>query len=149
MEILNLEPKNLKTMIEEGTIISNKGGSCTVFSSGGRVIKLQKELYQYLKLNSIRFADSVVCDRYGNRNQPWKRVPFVDVEQVRYFLEQQKNIQLTTFDKGVVTVNADGTPVVCGVILNDLTDYKDITGIELDSPSILLKLLYNLLHVSL
>ena len=87
MEFLNLEPKELKTAIEEGTVISNKGGSCTVFSSGGRVLKLQKELYQYLKLNSIIFADEVVCDRYGNRNQPWKKVPVVDVEQVRYFLE--------------------------------------------------------------
>jgi len=112
----------------------------TVFVNGSRVIKLQKELYQYLKINNIVFADSVVRDRYR-----WNKEPFVPREQVEYLISKQKDVKLTTFDKGIVTVNTDGVDVICGVILNNLLDHKDLTDIELDSPIMLLEILYNIL----
>jgi len=140
MEILNFNPEDLKKYIDEGTLISDSGFTSAVFANGSRVIKLQKELYKHLQVNNICFANSVVRDHYR-----WSQTPFVEKEQIEYLQEKQKDIQLTTFDKGIVTINNKGQEIICGVILNNLLDYKDLTDIELKDISTLLKILSNIL----
>ena len=56
MEILKYDPFEMKDVIENGILISNKGFHGTVFLHDNKLIKLHKRLYDDLKVNSRNLA---------------------------------------------------------------------------------------------
>lgn len=136
MKEINLSPKELKQIIDNSKLISTSGFSSAVFLYENTLIKLQKELYNYLKINDIRFADSIFADLYR-----WNKEPFVKEEQIKFLQDKQRDIKLTEFDEGIVKVNNQ----ICGVILKNNLDYADLTNVEISDPVKILKILYNLL----
>ena len=136
MEILSYSPDSLKDTIDESVLISEAGFSGAVFLHGSTLIKLDKGLYHYLKINSKIFANSVVENRYRYDNEP-----FVSKEQIEYLERKQKDIHLTEFDRGIVLVKDK----ICGVILEPHLDYHDLTNSKIENPRTLLKILRNVL----
>lgn len=137
MQILEFNPIELKEAIDEGRIISDAGFQGVVFLHGNRLLKLHKELFHYLKINSKDFANSTFEEIYR-----WNKDPFVEIEQIEYLQQRQKDIKLTDFDQGVVKVNEQ----VCGTILTPHLDYQDLTKIEIFNSKTLLKILINILN---
>ena len=136
MEILSYSPNSLKDTIDESVLISEAGFSGAIFLHGSTLIKLDKELYHYLKINSKIFANSVVEDRYRYDDEP-----FVSKEQIEYLERKQKDIHLTEFDRGIVLVKDK----ICGVILEPHLDYHDLTNSKIENPRTILKILRNIL----
>ena len=136
MEILSFSSQEMKDVIDSSKLISDSGFSSAVFLHENTLIKLHKELYQYLSINSKTFADSVF-----KRIYMWNNTPFVEREQIEYLQSKQSEIKRTDFDKGLVLVNDR----ICGVILENHLDYKDLTNIEIESPSQIFKILKNIL----
>ena len=136
MEILSYSPNSLKDTIDESVLISEAGFSGAIFLHGSTLIKLDKELYHYLKINSKIFANSVVEDRYRYDDEP-----FVSKEQIEYLERKQKDIHLTEFDRGIVLVKDK----ICGVILEPHLDYHDLTNSKIENPRTILKILRNTL----
>ena len=136
MELLEFNPTTLKDYIEEGTLVSDKGFSSTVFLHGNSLIKLYKRLYQDLKVNSRNLAERRFNDIYR-----WGKRPFVNPDQIEYLSSIQPHIHLTDFDKGIVKVNDQ----VCGVILTNHLDYQDLTNIEGNNKKQILTILKNIL----
>ena len=137
MEILEYNPFTLKDIIEESTLISNKGFQGVVFLHDNKLIKLRKRLYEDLKVNSRNLAERRFEDIYR-----WDKTPFVDPNQIEYLLKVQPNIHLTDFDKGIVLVKNQ----VCGTILTPHLDYQDLTDIEITNPKQIIILLRNILQ---
>ena len=136
MEILSYSPNSLKDTIDESVLVSEAGFSGAIFLHGSTLIKLDKELYHYLKINSKIFANSVVEDRYRYDDEP-----FVSKEQIEYLERKQKDIHLTEFDRGIVLVKDK----ICGVILEPHLDYHDLTNSKIENPRTILKILRNIL----
>lgn len=135
MKNLNYTSSEMKTIIDNSKLISDNGFSSTVFLHGNNLIKLDKNLYSLLKVNSLYLADRVFKNVYM-----WNKVPFVDLEQIEYLQSVQPNIKLTDFDLGVVLVNDR----VCGINLCNHTDYKDLTYLDTNLETSL-KILENIL----
>ena len=136
MEIIDVNAFEMKDMIEEGTLISDKGFSGSIFLHGSTLIKLSKRLYQDLKVNSRTFAERRFRDIYR-----FEKKPFVEKEQIEFLQEKQKDIHLTDFDKGIIYVN----DLICGSILTPHLDYQDLTDINLNDKKTLLIILENIL----
>ena len=136
MEIIDVNAFEMKDMIEEGTLISDKGFSGAIFLHDSTLIKLSKRLYQDLKVNSRTFAERRFKDIYR-----FEKKPFVEKEQIEFLQEKQKDIHLTDFDKGIVSVN----DLICGTILTPHLDYQDLTDIDLHDKKTLLIILGNIL----
>lgn len=136
MKELNFTSQDLKEYIDEGTLISDSGSFGSVFLHGKDLIKLKKNLYQLLKINRKEVASFVVEDVYR-----WGKTPFVEKKQIEDLQEKQKNIELTEFDKGIVLVN--GT--ICGTILANHIEYKDLTYYDDLDLITMLKILENIL----
>ena len=135
MKDLNYTSSEMKTVIDNSKLISDNGFSSTVFLHGNDLIKLDKNLYSLLKVNSLGLADRVFKNVYM-----WNNKPFVEREQIEYLQSKQPGIKLTNFDLGVVLVNDR----VCGINLFNHTDYKDLTYIDTDLETSL-KILENIL----
>lgn len=137
MEIIEFNPFEMKDAIENGTLISNKGFHGTVFLHNNKLIKLHKRLYDDLKVNSRNLSQRRFDDIYR-----FDKRPFVNPDQIQYLSSIQPNIHLTDFDKGIVLVKDQ----VCGVILAEHLDYKDLTDIDNNDPKTLLIILKNILN---
>ncbi len=139
MKVLNFNPIELKQAIDKDILISEAGFEGAIFLHGKDLIKLHKELYHYLKINSEMFAQRVF-----ERIYQWDKRPFVKPEQIEFLQSKQKNIHLTDFDQGIVKVEDQ----ICGTILTPHLDYHDLTNInaeDLQDTKILLEILANIL----
>ena len=136
MEVLSFDSFSLKDAITDGKVISQNGTFGAVFLHGSSLLKLDKRLFSLIDINCRELANHVFKDVYRYNDEP-----FVNKEQIEYFLSLQSQIALTDFDKGIVLVNDR----VCGTILTPHLDYKDLTDYKPTSLSELLKILENLL----
>ena len=135
MKDLYYTSSEMKTIIDDSKLISDNGFSSTVFLHGNNLIKLDKNLYSLLKINSLSLANRVFKNVYM-----WNNKPFVERQQIEYLQSRQPDIKLTNFDLGVVFVNDR----VCGINLYNHMDYKDLTYIDTDLKTSL-KILENIL----
>jgi hypothetical protein len=135
MEILKFNPIEMKQYIDEGTLISKSGFNGAVFKHGDRLIKLDKEYYHYLAVNPFIFANETFerLSRYIES--------FVEISQIQYLLDKQKDVHLTDFDRGVVYINDR----VVGTILTPHLDYQDLTNISFNNVHDLLIIIKNIL----
>lgn len=122
MKEIVLTPTELKEMIDESNNEIAKGFFGTLFLYRDNLFKIQRELYHYLKINPIIFADSVFNDRYK-----YTKEDFVNKEQIEYLCSIQNKIKRTDFDKGIIIVN----DIIVGTILENHLDYNDLSNIDL------------------
>ena len=137
MEILKYNPFEMKDVIDNSKLVSDKGFSGSIILHDKKLLKIQKKFYQDLKVNSRIFAEKRFNDVYR-----WDKRPYVEPDQIKYLCSIQKNIHLTDFDKGIVMVNDQ----VCGTILTPHLDYQDLTDLETNNPKTILILLKNILN---
>ncbi len=136
MEILKFNVNELKDAIDDGKLISDSGFSGSIFLHGEKLLKLDQNLYHYLRINSKTFAKKIFERTYRYNDKP-----FVNKELIEYLLSKQANIHLTDFDLGIVYVNER----ICGSILTPHLDYQDLTTYSAKDNVTLLKILKNLL----
>ena len=136
MEILKFNVNELKDAIDNGKLISDSGFSGSIFLHGEKLLKLDQNLYHYLRINSKTFAKKIFERTYRYNDKP-----FVNKELIEYLLSKQANIHLTDFDLGIVYVNER----ICGSILTPHLDYQDLTTYSAKDNVTLLKILKNLL----
>ena len=136
MEILKFNVNELKDAIDDGILISDSGFSGSIFLHGEKLLKLDQNLYHYLRINSKTFARRIFERTYQYNNKP-----FVNKELIEYLLSKQTNIHLTDFDLGIVYVNER----ICGSILTPHLDYQDLTNYSPIDNISLLKIFKNLL----
>ena len=139
MEILKFNVNELKDAIDDGKLISDSGFSGSIFLHGEKLLKLDQNLYHYLRINSKTFAKKIFERTYRYNDKP-----FVNKELIEYLLSKQANIHLTDFDLGIVYVNER----ICGSILTPHLDYQDLTTYSAKDNVTLLKILKNLLLVA-
>ena len=131
MQVINFTSEELKHAIDSGEVVSRSGNFSVLFLYENQLIKLDKPLFEQLKINSIQIAPEIVSDCQKENGN------FVSEEQIEYLLSKQPDIKLTDFDLGVVKVG----DYVCGTILANHLTYQDLTNIKGDNPEYIYKLL--------
>lgn len=126
MEEIKLSPEELKKAIEFGKLIGD-GFFSKVFTYKGRLIKMDKELYNLLKYNDPRVSKDVVKDHYK-----WDVIDFNDRDQIKELSEKQHLIR-PKVPEGIITLkDVDGriNGVSPGIIIPEFKDYNDFNQVS-------------------
>lgn len=123
MEELEVSPRKLKEMIDNGTFIG-KGNYGSVFTYQDRLIKLDNLLYSLLKDSKKEESERKVYYRYlGGREN------FNDIKQIEWLSGKQKDVKLTKLPQGVlrlVDVNYQNVGLIPGIIIPYLKGYDKL-----------------------
>ena len=98
MEEIKMSPKNLKEAIDNGKLIGS-GFLGAIFEYKDKLIKLDKTLYDLLKINDSSFARDVIDDKYK-----YMKNDFNDRNQLEYLFSKQKDVKLTKLPTGIITL---------------------------------------------
>lgn len=120
MEELKITSEELKEIIELSKPI-NHGFFGQTFLYGNKLIKLDRGLYDLLKVNDKRVSDEMF-DYYYRFDGP----NFANLEQIKTLCAKQKKITLTQLPKGIVEVKGK----IPGVILPYHSDYQNLSLIN-------------------
>ena len=122
MEEIRLTPLELKEAIDIGKLI---GGGLTskLFTYKGRIIKLDEQLYRYLKINSPSSATEVIKDRYK-----WGKQDFNSREQIEELSKRQPFIRPKVPEGIVVIKDTDSNinDVSPGIIIPPFEGYENL-----------------------
>lgn len=123
MKNLYLNPNQLKELLDNSILVSDRGFSSTTFIANGIFFKLNKKLYHNLKYVDNKLVNQIFFDTYK-----WDKSDFVDIKQVEYLNNIQSFIKLTDFDQGVVYINNQ----ICGVLPTYHGGYSDLSNLIYD-----------------
>ena len=126
MEEIKLTPEELKEAIDFGKFIG-AGFFGIVFTYKGRLIKMDANLYQLLKINSPEVSSHVIRDRYR-----WDHDNFNDPEQLEELLKRQSKIR-PRVPEGIITIKSDDSRIngkSPGIIIPYFENYEDLSKIS-------------------
>lgn len=98
MEEVNVSPKELKEIVENGKFIG-EGYYGSVITYQCRLLKLDRKLFYKLKESSINRSNYVVEEYYADDIKD-----FQDRNQIEELVKKQKDITLTKLPEGIVTL---------------------------------------------
>jgi len=126
MEEIKLTPEELKEAIEFGKLIGS-GFFSKVFTYKGRLIKLDKELYNLLKANDPSLSTEMVERRYR-----WDKEDFNDRDQLEELEKRQPFIR-PRVPEGIVTLKGVDSKIdglSPGIIIPHFKGYKGLANIS-------------------
>ena len=125
MEEVKLTPNELKEAIDFGKLIGS-GFFSKVFTYKGRLIKMDQNLYDLLKVNNPVFSDVIVKDHYK-----WQKEDFNNREQLEELSKRQPFIR-PRVPEGIITINSNDSrikDVSPGIIIPYFEGYENLKKI--------------------
>ena len=99
MEEIKFTPEELKIAIENSKVLGN-GFFGTVFTYKDKIIKLDSNLFDLLKVNDISNSRWAIDQVYK-----WDKSDFNDRRQIEELVRRQPNIKLSKLPTGIVTLD--------------------------------------------
>ena len=144
MKELKVSPEELKNIIDNSKMLG-KGFFGTVFTYKDKLIKLDNNLYNLLKINDPIFSKEVIEDYYKYSD---KREDFNSRDQIEYLSNQQKYVKYTKLPEGIVTlknVNSKINGISPGIIIPYHKDHQKLEYLSKKDYQKVLIILKNLL----
>lgn len=129
MEEVKLTPKELKEAIDFGKLIGH-GFFGSVFTYKGKLIKLDKKLYRYLKKANPYDATRKVMEYYYYK----VKEDFNDRDQIEELSKRQSNVR-TRLPEGIISfkdVNSHVNGLSPGIVIPYFKGYENIKKISKD-----------------
>jgi len=126
MKEIKLTPEELKEAIDFGKLIGS-GFFSSVFTYKGKLIKLDKELYQLLKVNDPSISKEMIEKRYR-----WEQEDFNDRDQLEELEKKQPFIR-PKVPEGIVTLKGVDSKInglSPGIIVPYFKGYKSLDKIS-------------------
>ena len=128
MEGLELTAKKLKDIIDNNKLVGT-GNFGAVIEYGNQLLKIDIDLYKKLKGKDIYNVDYSICDLY----RYYYDKDFQNRKQIEELVDKQKDVKLTQFPKGIITLKSNSNEIngiSPGIILYYHKDYEKLENLD-------------------